>query len=102
MTTDVAPHPLKTQMDAYGWLLVRLVPIFGTDRVVLGDAEEGTALAIGVHNGQFGTHLKGHSMWVERTAGSEVYRLNDLSEPQRETVMRHFIKDCKEALGWDA
>lgn len=102
MTTEMAPHPLKAQMDAYGWLVVRLVPIFGMDRIILAKADMGHALCVGVHNGRDGDDLKRHAMWLERGTETGHYSLNELSEERRDTVVRHFIKDCKTALGWDA
>ena len=85
-------HPLYKPMENYGWLLIRLIPLFGTDRIVMADRKE--SLAICVYNGKQGNDFKSHSMWL--TKGS--YDLNALPEEKRDTLVRHFIKDTKLAL----
>ena len=94
-------HPLRASMDAYNWLLLRLIPIFGTDRILLADADGGHSLGIGVHNGQSGDTTRRHAMWLERETATERYSLNALPEERRDTVVRHFIQDAKTHLGWN-
>ena len=88
-------HPLQQPLQDYGWLLMRLVPLFGTDRIVLSDA--GPMLAIGVWNGKPGEAHRNHAMWLERDG----YSLNALSEDQQDTVVRKFIQEAKRQL-WGA
>ena len=85
-------------MEDYGWLLLKLVQLFGTDRVVLGDSKRHKAVAIGVWNGQQGVAQRKHSMWVERDLDGGHYSLNHLTDLQRETVVRKFIQACKQIL----
>lgn len=86
------PHPLYDRMNEYGWLIIKLVPLFGSDRVAL--AEMGKDLGICVHNRKSGEEIKQHAMWIERGK----FSLNALPEEKRDTVVRHFIQDCKYAL----
>lgn len=93
-------HPLRRWMDAYGWLILRLVPLFGTDRVVLASGDLGGKIGIAVSNGKAGDALKRHAMWIERHGDYVEYSLNALPEEQRDTVVRKFVQDAKLALEW--
>lgn len=89
-------HPLYQKMADYGWLIVRLVPLFGTDRIIIADADAGHALGICVTNNKEGEELRRHAMWLEKGK----FSLNALPESKRDTLVRHFIQDCKFAL-WE-
>ena len=93
---DCESVSLRTPMEDYGWLLVQLVPLFGVDRIVLG--QSGANVSLGVWNGHAGAAHRNHAMWVERDQAGGHYSLNALPETQRETVARHFIRDAKKAI----
>ena len=87
---------LTSWLEAYDWLFQQLVPIFGAGHVILAEADAGHKVGLAVFQG-----TARHAMWVENeTDYGRHYSLNVLPESQRETVVRHFIQDAKEILGW--